>query len=192
MTLDFIIFKFINNFAEQSKTVDMIGIFLAQYLPYFLVAILLIFIFYPKAKRKENQIMVFIAIISAFISRFFVKSVILFFYNRPRPFIALSETHNLLQMNLSENFQSFPSGHTMFFFAIATGVYFYNKKLGTVLFICTTLISLARIFVGVHWPSDIIGGAILGILTAFVVQKLYLKFGAKINSMKFIQNIKNN
>lgn len=176
MTLDFTIFKFINNFAEQSVILDKIGVFFAEYLPYLLIGFLLVFIFYSKTNKKENQIMVFVAIISAFISRFIVKSAILLFYNRPRPFVALSDTHNLLQMNLSENFQSFPSGHAMFFFAIATGVYFYNKKLGIVLFICATLISLARIFVGVHWPSDIIGGAILGILTAFLVQKLYLRF----------------
>jgi len=176
MTLDITLFNFINNFAEQSKIIDTIGVFLAQYLPYLLAAVLLIFIFYPKTNRKENQVMVFIAILLAFISRFIVKGAILLFYNRPRPFVALADTHSLLPMNISENFQSFPSDHAIFFFALATGVYFYNKKLGIILFICAILIGLARIFVGVHWPSDIISGAVLGILTAFLIQKLYLRF----------------
>lgn len=179
MNFDFTIFKFINGFAGQSKILDVIGVFLAEYLPYLLVAILLIFIFYPKINKKENQIMMFVALISALISKFIVKNAILFFYSRPRPFIALAETHNLLPINLGENFQSFPSGHAIFFFALAMGVYFYNKKLGLFFFICAILIGLARIFVGVHWPLDIIGGAILGILTAFLVQKLYLRFTKK-------------
>jgi len=179
MNFDITLFNFINEFAGQSKISDFAGIFLAEYLPYFLIAILLIFIFFPKANKKENRIMVFIALISALISKFIVKNAILFFYSRPRPFIALAETHNLLPINLGENFQSFPSGHAIFFFALAMGVYFYNKKLGLFFFICAILIGLARIFVGVHWPLDIIGGAILGILTAFLVQKLYLRFTKK-------------
>ena len=67
---------------------------------------------------------------------------------------------------------SFPSGHTAASFAVAAGVYMAGwKKTGIVLHIFSALIGFSRLYVGVHFPSDVIGGAIVGVLCAWVVRK---------------------
>jgi len=86
-----------------------------------------------------------------------------------------------------EDYQSFPSGHALFFFAAATAIWHYDKKLGYAFFFAAALISSARIFVGVHWPSDVIAGAALGILTGWTIAKaadVVLKNAAHSDSVK--------
>jgi len=172
---DLAIFSYINGFAGHWKLLDYAGIFLAGYLQYFLAALFAILFFYPIKDRKINRQMILVAFISAFISRFAVKSILTLFVAEPRPYVAVPSAYKLISTAISDDFQSFPSGHALFFFALATAVYFYNKKLGVFFFICAALMGLARVFCGVHYLSDIVIGAIIGITTAIIVHKLYLK-----------------
>jgi undecaprenyl-diphosphatase len=79
-------------------------------------------------------------------------------------------------INQSPAEASLPSGHASFYFAMSTIVYLYNKKVGVLFYIATILITLARIFSGVHWPSDILAGALFGIVTALLVNILFKKY----------------
>jgi undecaprenyl-diphosphatase len=54
---------------------------------------------------------------------------------------------------------SFPSKHAVSAFVLATFVFFHNKRLSFLVFFFGILIALGRIFVGVHFPTDVIGGA---------------------------------
>ena len=58
------------------------------------------------------------------------------------------------------------------FFALATAVWFANRKWGAWYFILATLMGIARIYAGVHWPLDIIGGAAIGIVSTLCVRWL--------------------
>lgn len=176
MYYDLKIFQFINNFADHSYIIDVSGIFLADYLSYILTACLCILLFWPKKNISKNREMISLAILSALIARFLVKDIILLFYNRPRPYLFLPGVHRLIYSNMLGDFQSFPSGHMLFFFAISGVIYFYNKKLGIFFFIASVIMGIARVFVGVHWPSDILAGMILGLVTAYVVRYMYHKY----------------
>jgi undecaprenyl-diphosphatase len=72
-----------------------------------------------------------------------------------------------------------PSGHATLFFALSAVIYFYNKKLGIFCFISSTLIVLARVFGGIHWPSDVLAGAIIGILSGWLINKLFRNYFEK-------------
>ena len=111
---------------------------------------------------------------AALVARFGVAELIRFAYHRPRPYVALRIPHLL-----SDSAYSFPSGHTIFLFALAVAVYGIHKKFAYWLFAAGVLIGAARVAAGVHYPSDILGGAVLGTLTGylvfFVLWKKYLR-----------------
>lgn len=62
------------------------------------------------------------------------------------------------------NWNSFPSDHSFFFFGLAIGLWSVNRAIGTFALIWTlVMIDLPRVYLGIHYPSDIIAGALLGI-----------------------------
>lgn len=71
---------------------------------------------------------------------------------------------------------SFPSGHASSSFAAALTIYFYFKGMGIFFLFIATLIALSRIYHFVHYPSDVIIGAILGIAIAIITKNNYDKF----------------
>lgn len=64
---------------------------------------------------------------------------------------------------------SFPSGHAAFMFALAFAMYTFDKKAGRILIVAAILTGIARVLAGVHYWYDIVGGAVLGYIIAFVV-----------------------
>lgn len=161
-----IIFKAIHSLALQSNWLDLVGIILAKQLGYFLVLLVLVILFFEKDRRRRLANALFI-ILSVLIARGLIAEVIQFFFFRSRPFVALNFTP-LIEI---ANTAALPSGHATFYFALATSVYLtLNKRLGFWLLCGATFISLARVFVGVHWVSDIVLGAAIGILTPYLIK----------------------
>jgi len=81
--------------------------------------------------------------------------------HRHRPF----ET----QLGPASNTHSFPSGHTATSFACATVLSAFAPRLRVPFFLLATLIGLSRIYNGVHYPTDVLAGALLGVLTALLL-----------------------
>lgn len=146
----------------------MLGIFLAEHLIYLMGIVLLLFLL----RFKKNWKMVLIALTSGVAARFLVTGLIRLLKPRGRPF-TINEVSLLIDR---VNEQSFPSGHASFAFGLATIVYLYNKKWGIVFFVSALLISIARVFAGVHWPADILAGAAVGIFTGWLVNKIFKKY----------------
>lgn len=70
---------------------------------------------------------------------------------------------------------SFPSSHTAIVFALAVTIYLHNKKLGVLFLIIALLVGIGRVLAKVHFPVDIVGGAILGMLSALFVKRIHLR-----------------
>lgn len=70
---------------------------------------------------------------------------------------------------------SFPSGHTLAFFEGAVSIWLYNRKWGTAALILAALIGFSRMYLFVHFPTDVLGGLILGVLIAFLVHSIVEK-----------------
>ncbi len=166
--MDAYLFNLLNQFAGKWDILDVVGIFFAKYSGYVL-AIAVIFIFY-KHWRIISQVF-----LTAVVSRFAVAEIIRFFWHRSRPFIE----NNINLIFPHDNTGSFPSGHAAFYFALTTIVYFYNKKIGILFFAVSFLMGVARVFVGVHWPSDILAGALIRIVSSGLVIKVSKKISKK-------------
>ncbi|MFC1710169.1 phosphatase PAP2 family protein [Patescibacteria group bacterium] len=70
---------------------------------------------------------------------------------------------------------SFPSSHAAFAFAIATVVWLYNRALGAVYLVAAVIIGIGRVVSNVHFPIDVVGGAMLGSFIAIVVDSIKFK-----------------
>ena len=162
-------FQKINGLAYLSKILDWVGIFLAEYTFYVIGVVFLILLFW-----KRNWLMVVSTVVSVILSRLVIAEIIKNLLHRPRPYIVLETAEKLIKENA--DFQSFPSGHAAIFFALAMAVYFFNKKLGIVFFVSAVLISFARIFTGIHWPSDVGAGAVIGVVSGIIINLVIKKY----------------
>jgi len=74
---------------------------------------------------------------------------------------------------------SFPSGHTLASFAAATAIFLNNRRFGLWAYILATLIAFSRLYLYVHYPTDILAGIILGLgigFTAIFLHNMFQKF----------------
>ncbi|MEK7061876.1 MAG: phosphatase PAP2 family protein [Patescibacteria group bacterium] len=170
MSIDLYIFNLINGLAFKWYWLDFVGFIITKYSEYVLVAVLVLFLI---INLKKYWRMILEAIIAATFTRLVLIEIIRWLWFRPRPFV-LNNVNLLIDYNAKE--ASFPSGHASFYFALSTIVYFYNKKIGVVFYIASLCIVLARVFIGIHWPSDILAGAIIGILVGLVLNKIFKKY----------------
>lgn len=165
MNLDILIFQQINGLAGRWACLDALGIFFAEYFIYILGgAALLLF--------RKNLRRALWAILAVVLARFGIAELIRLFWLRPRPFVE-NNVNLLVEMAAKP---SFPSGHASACFALSYIVYHYNKRAGIYFFIASALVSVARVFVGVHWPLDILGGAAVGVLAGWIIVKISRRF----------------
>lgn len=117
---------------------------------------------------KNGLFSILLAAVLVGISQMFLKNLI----GRPRPQFSLPSV--IVPFDVSQSF-SFPSGHAMVAFAMA----FLLVKLGQLgksgqlgIYLLAVLISFSRIYLGKHYPGDVLAGAILGLLIGAVTLKL--------------------
>ncbi|MDO8664068.1 MAG: phosphatase PAP2 family protein [Candidatus Liptonbacteria bacterium] len=173
-------FNFLHGLSGRNFFVDAAGIFAAEYVSYVIFLAFLWLVIsqtgLPAQTGWRQKIFFFSeAAIAVILSRGLITEIVRFFYYSPRPFEALH-----FQSLIPESGSSIPSGHAAFFFALATIIYFYNRRWGIWYFVLSLLIGLARIFAGVHWPSDIIAGVVVGILSGLFVHALLKNYLQKL------------
>ena len=98
--------------------------------------------------------------------------VLKFFFAQPRPFLSLEDVRLLLTYGAHD---SFPSGHAAMFAALATSIFPFHKRLGIVVAVLALLIGFSRVYVGVHYPYDVVAGFCIGFLVPYAARKFFQK-----------------
>lgn len=145
-----------------------------------------------KKYRKAGFAMIIALVVMVICNNLVLKEI----FARPRPFNLeydwWNEIYKYPEIVSKPSSFSFPSGHTSSAFAAAVAVLWYNRKIGIPTFIFAAIMGFSRIYVQVHYPTDVIAGAIVGIIYAFIgiliVKLIYPKFEILLD--KVIQKIK--
>ena len=166
MALDLNLTLYLNGLTGHWPIFDYFIIFLASYFQYIIVLALFVVLYYSTRPNSEKVKIFLTSIVAAAVARLGLAELIRLFYHRLRPFLAYPDKINPL---LADYDPSFPSGHTIFFFAFSMVVYKYNRKWGLWSFGASFFIGISRVIAGVHYPSDILGGVILGIVVGYLV-----------------------
>ena len=135
---------------------EQIIVAIAKYSPYILAIIYLMTLLYLFIISHE---LLLLTILKPFITFIFV-TVLRKFINRPRPCIAFQ----IQPLIGHKQYQSFPSRHSASAFAIAFALFNVNFTLGLMTMILAFIVSLSRIFTGVHFISDVIASFIISFL----------------------------
>ena len=91
-------------------------------------------------------------------------------WERPRPFVDHAASLTVFSSHSTD--ASFPSDHASAAFAIAVAVLVFHRRTGLAFLALATAISVGRVFEGVHYPSDILAGAVVGTVSAILVTRL--------------------
>lgn len=131
-----------------------------------IIAIVLLF---SKKFRKVGILMFCALIINTILGEGILKHL----FQRPRPFNTLPGLHLLIKAPTS---YSFPSGHTSSAFACAIVLAYYIRKAAIPAIILAIIIGFSRVYLTVHYPSDVIAGMVLGIISALITIYAYSKY----------------
>ncbi len=169
MSLNTYLFTIINQFAGKNYFLDNVMIFFASFLIIY-IPIYLIYEWLFSSKRYA------LTAFSVAVISFLLANVIHFFYHHPRPF-EINYGTNLIK---HESNSSFPSEHASVSFAFAFAyIYLKKYKRGVLFFIFAVIISLARVYCGVHFPFDIVGGffnALISLGIFILLKKYFILF----------------
>lgn len=162
------VFLWINGWVGNYPAFDRVmGWVVSDYLVPANLMLSLIFIWFvgnTREARLRHQIGVFVALSSmgcASLGVFIANSI----YFRPRPFV----DHEVSLLFYQPTDSSFPANSTAVAVAVAVAVWGVNRRIGCAMFAVAVVYGFARVYAGVHYPLDIIGGAAIGVGVAYTM-----------------------
>lgn len=158
-------FRALNALAGRSDALDAAVIFGAEWLVALMAALLAGYLLvawnsHRFEGRFENLTHVLVAVLLAFA----VEQLIGWLWFRPRPFAAEEAVTALIAMPPSS--PAFPSSHSTFAFAVAFAMLIHDRKWGWPLLAMAAAAGLSRVAAGVHYPTDVMGGLLVGAAAA--------------------------
>lgn len=134
-----------------------------------------------KKTRKCGIMLAAVLILGTLVGNAALKNIIA----RPRPFVQNPDMLSSLLISVPSGF-SCPSGHTLSSFECAVVIFLNNKKWGIAALVMASLIAFSRMYLYVHFFTDILFGIVLGIALGYLVYYMTLKIERRIQNGKKI------
>ena len=133
---------------------------------YFWIALTILFLLLKKT-RKVGGLMTCSLLLNTLVNNVLLKNLVA----RTRPYEVVDGLHRIIE---AQSDYSFPSGHTGSAFAVAVVVFLMcPRKIGVPVLVFAFVIAFSRLYVGVHFPTDVLGGALIGAVIAYLVCAVY-------------------
>lgn len=162
--MNYKLFQAVNDFAGNHPFLDGLMVFVTERALIIYALVLLSIWFFGKEKYKYT--VVYAAITG--VLGLFINFVIGQIYFEPRPFV----THDVHLLVKHAADASFPSDHTTGAFSLAIAVFLRHRKIGGAMVLFAVLTGFSRIYVGHHYPFDVLGSIVVGLAVSILVYKL--------------------
>ncbi|WP_226086859.1 undecaprenyl-diphosphatase [Mesobacillus sp. S13] len=159
------LFRMINDTGKEFEAFNPIIVFIANNAIYLLAAAVLIYLF---SRKPENRMMIVSGLVSLILAEVAGKIAGMFHSNH-QPFATLENVNQLIEMEVNN---SFPSDHSIIFFTMAVTFWLFKRKHTYLWILLAGMVGFSRIWAGVHYPADILVGALLGSGFAYLGYRL--------------------
>jgi undecaprenyl-diphosphatase len=174
---DYTLFRSINDYASDTTLIGMSLVNASAWSDYFFFLSLVAFLFF----RFRMAVYGFAAAgFTVLVSR-----LISLFYYRNRPFVDFEV--NQLLYHIESN--SFPSDHAAAAVAIAVMLYLFSRRIGRIYLVLAAFVCFSRVWIGVHYPFDVMVGIIVGIAAALACYRILEKTELYNKSMQLLRTI---
>jgi undecaprenyl-diphosphatase len=167
--MDYVAFKFVNGLSGTGL-LDTVMTLLARDLAQILVGIVVLLFLIPWSRLRGERRNAAVLAAAAAGMALAINQPLGHLIDRARPYVT-HPTHAHLLIARSHD-PSFPSDHATGAFALAFGIWLYDRTVGAVLLLLAAVMAFARVYVGTHYPGDVLGGALMGIGVATVLYVL--------------------
>jgi undecaprenyl-diphosphatase len=176
MDVDSSLVLILNKIVGKSPLIDRsVELVSDTFILHGILFVALLWLFWFKDKREESRIRLLMGglgiLLTGPLSR--LLQVALTIHCRPLHDPALSLRMPIgVEPSSWDHWNSFPSDHAALFFALATLIWISHRRLGAFAFLWAAIASSTRIYLGYHYPSDILGGAVVGIFMVLLFQRV--------------------
>jgi undecaprenyl-diphosphatase len=171
---DSFILTFLNQFAHRWYALDSAMVFLAEnsLVKGGFIAAVLWWIWFDLQDRSRHEEILISTLAASAVAVLAARALALAlpFSTRPLydPDLHFQQAFNVESIHL-DGWSSFPSDHAALFFALATGIFVSYRGMGVLAFLhAFFIVSLPRVYLGIHYPTDVIVGAMMGSIITYL------------------------
>lgn len=167
--MDYKLFEFINGLAGKSYLMDSMMISLSKYGIYLALGIIISLLLF--SSKRGLGIVGVISILVGLLTNILISAL----YFRDRPFVS----HDVQLLLVKEPSGSFPSDSVMIMFVVAILIWQIKRLFGFIFLLLAFLTAFSRVYVGHHYPVDVIGGMAVGAMAVYFSSLIFCKMKMK-------------